>query len=57
MKVVFICSILILFSCSSKEEQPTGVIPDAQLKALEKAQEVENLLKQQDETLRKKIEE
>lgn len=48
---------LVVSSCSNDGTRPAGVIPDAQLKALEKAGAVENELKKQHEELRKKLDE
>jgi len=45
-------------ACSNAEEtKPTGVIPEAQLQALEKARAVEDALKKQHEELRRKLDE
>lgn len=56
MKLILIICALVLVSCSAKKEEPTGVIPKAQLEALEKAKEVEDVLKKQEEATRKKLE-
>ena len=61
--MVFICS---LFSCSSDDKPPTqttssddkpsGIIPEGQLKALEKAKQVEGILQKSDEKRRENME-
>lgn len=47
----------VLAACDADKKEPTGVIPQAQLDALEKAKGVEDALKQQDQETRKKIDE
>lgn len=52
---------LALSACSQKNteqpsEKPTGVIPQAQLDALNKAKNVENVLKQDEQKLREQSE-
>lgn len=44
-------------ACSSGQEEPTGVIPQAQLDALEKAKGVEDAMKRQAEDLQKRVDE
>lgn len=47
---------LSLIACSSdKKEEATGVIPEHQLQALEKAKQTEDLLKKEKEEMDKKI--
>lgn len=48
-------SILFASACSDKEAKPAGVIPEAQLQALENARAVEDELKKQHEELRRKL--
>lgn|SRR5690554_1744497 len=52
-------SAMILMSACAQDEKakPSGVIPEAQLQALEKARSVEEALKQQHEEQRKKLDE
>lgn len=42
--------------CSSKGEDLSGVIPEAQLKALDSAKQVEDTLLKHDDALRKQLE-
>lgn len=48
---------LVVSACSNDETRPAGGIPEAQLKALEKAGAVEDKLKKQHEELRKELDE
>lgn len=59
MKTLAIVAILVsvLAACSGKEDESTGVIPQAQLDALEKAKGVEATLEQQEQNTRRKIDE
>lgn len=51
-------AILVMSACTDqKEAKPAGVIPEAQLKAMEKARAVEDELKKQHDELRKKLNE
>lgn len=56
---ILLLSIAILMGACAKEEEvkPSGVIPEAQLPALEKASAVEEALQKQHEELRKKLDE
>lgn len=54
---VFLAAILLLVCACSRNENPQGVIPEAQLQAMEKARAVEDALEKQHEELRKKLEE
>jgi ABC-type transporter MlaC component len=59
MKTLMILTVVMasLFACSAEQSEPTGVIPQAQKDALEKAKNVEEMLKKQADESRKKIEE
>ncbi|HEY7773591.1 MAG TPA: hypothetical protein VIC26_10445 [Marinagarivorans sp.] len=46
----------VLFACSP-EPKPTGVIPQSQLDALEKAKDVENLMKNTEKDRKKLLDE
>ncbi len=48
-------AIFLLVSACSGNEEPQGVIPEAQLQAMEKARAVEDALEKQHEELRKKL--
>ena len=57
-QILFILLCISLFACSAdKKEKATGVIPEQQLKALEDARKVEDLLKKEKEDADKKIQE
>lgn len=54
---IFVLLCLSVVACSSdKKEKPTGVIPEHQLQALEKAKETEDLMKKKMEEANKQIE-
>lgn len=56
--VLLVSAMLLVGACSKNEEvKPTGVIPEAQLQAMEKARAVEEELKKQHKELRKKLDE
>lgn len=56
--LMVLITLLGVASCSDTEKtKPAGVIPEAQLQALEKARRVENELKKQHEELREKLDE
>jgi hypothetical protein len=53
---VFLTAIFLFASACSSDDNPQGVIPEAQLQAMEKARAVEDALEKQHEELRKKLE-
>jgi hypothetical protein len=56
--LMVLITLLGVASCPDTEKaKPAGVIPEAQLQALEKARGVENELKKQHEELREKLDE
>lgn len=59
MKILVIIATLTtaLVACDVDKKEPTGVIPQAQLDALEKANGVEDALKQQEQETRRKMDE
>ena len=60
ISLITLCICLTLTACDSgsktKKEEVNGVIPQAQLKAMEKAKEVEDVLADAEEQRRKQIE-
>ncbi len=54
LTIVTVTALFLLTACGAKDEQQkaTGVIPEHQLKTLESAKEVENLLQQADQKTR-----
>lgn len=54
---MFLPAIFLLASACSGNEEPEGVIPEAQLQAMEKARAVEDALEKQHQELRRKLEE
>ena len=57
MKILFCVIVFMVAACSSKEQEAKGVIPQAQLDALEKAKQVEDVLKETEQKRRAELEE
>lgn len=59
MKTLVASGLLFVFvaACSENNNEPTGVIPQAQKQALENAKNVEGVLKQQERDTRREIDE
>lgn len=55
-RILLLMALVMPVACSSSDE-PQGVIPEAQLQALEKARAVEDALEKQHKELRKKLDE
>lgn len=57
-RLVMLMTIVMVFAnACAKNDEPKGVIPEAQLQAMKKARAVEDALQKQHEELRKKLEE
>jgi hypothetical protein len=55
---LLVTAVMLISACAQEEKvKPSGVIPEAQLQALEKARSVEEALKQQHEERRKSLDE
>lgn len=57
MKFWLFVMVFTLAACSSDKKEATGVIPQAQLDALEKAKQVEDVLKDTEQKRRAEIDE
>lgn len=59
MRPLFVLSVFIVsfFACSTEENKPAGVIPQAHKDAIERAEGVEDVLKKQERDIRQRMNE